>query len=66
MGDEREIQVYSFGLEPESRCLAELEELLPSAELDRADRFRFVRDRIRYVVAHGTLRRILSRFVGRP
>lgn len=65
IGDAREIQVYAFDLEPESR-LAELEELLSRAELDRADRFRFVRDRIRYVAAHGTLRRILSRFVGRP
>jgi 4'-phosphopantetheinyl transferase len=65
-GDGREIQVYSFDLEPESRCLAELEELLSRTELDRADRFRFPRDRVRYVAAHGTLRRILSRFAGRP
>jgi 4'-phosphopantetheinyl transferase len=57
------IQVYSFDVDPRSGGVAELEGLLSAAELARADRFRFANDRGRYVRTHGTLRRILARFV---
>jgi 4'-phosphopantetheinyl transferase len=37
---------------------------LSPAEQAAANRFRFERDRLHYVVAHGVLRQILSRYVG--
>ena len=37
---------------------------LSAAEQQRAQRFHFQRDRTRFIVAHGILRRLLSRYVG--
>lgn len=44
---------------------ARLEPLLSAEERARAARFRFERDRRRYTVAHGVLRRLLGRYLGR-
>lgn len=40
--------------------------VLSSAELARADRFRFERDAYRFVIRRGMLRRILSTYIGMP
>jgi 4'-phosphopantetheinyl transferase len=63
--DDRNVRVYCFSVDLEPEFLAELEALLSEQELERAARFRFARDRSRYVAAHGTLRRILGLFVQR-
>lgn len=60
-----EIRVCWFGLESPPGDLPKLERLLSRAELEQADRFRFARDRERWVTAHVTLRRILARLVRR-
>jgi len=44
----------------------DLRATLDDAELQHADRFRFARDRTQYVVAHGLVRRLLGRYLGRP
>jgi 4'-phosphopantetheinyl transferase len=44
--------------------MMELFEVLGEEERIRASRFRFERDRCRYVAAHGQLREILARYVG--
>ena len=43
---------------------ARLKSLLDAAELERAGRFRFPRDRDRFVVGRGLLRSLLGRYVG--
>ena len=43
--------------------MRELQTILTRAELDRAERFHFARDGARFVVAHGLLRVILSRYL---
>lgn len=45
--------------------IEELRELLDAAEIERANRFHFERDRARFIVAHGLLRHLLSRALGR-
>lgn len=50
---------------PDSEVKA-LRALLSADELERANAFRFSRDRDSYVVARGVLRTILGRYVGRP
>jgi len=44
----------------------DLRAMLDDAELQRADRFRFARDRLQYVVAHGLVRTLLGRYLGEP
>lgn len=44
----------------------DLRATLDNAESQRADRFRFARDRTQYVVAHGLVRALLGRYLGRP
>ncbi len=46
--------------------IEDLRLLLDAAEQERADKFRFERDRARFVVAHGLLRRLLSRALECP
>ncbi|HET9982527.1 MAG TPA: 4'-phosphopantetheinyl transferase superfamily protein [Longimicrobiales bacterium] len=41
-----------------------LRALLDAAELARAERYRFARDRTQYVVAHGLVRLLLARYLG--
>jgi 4'-phosphopantetheinyl transferase len=43
-----------------------LQDFLSSHEVDRARRFHFERDRLRYIVAHGLLRMLIGRYLGIP
>ena len=56
------LHVWAFALEGEPRLVEACRTLLVSEERQRADRFVFERDRIRYTVAHGVLRHPLSRY----
>jgi 4'-phosphopantetheinyl transferase len=59
---ERDVMVWRAHLD--SASVSEIDDLrllLDAAEQERADKFRFERDRTRFVVAHGLLRRILFR-----
>jgi len=60
---ENEVCVWHASLDT-AESHDELEGLLSGEERSRADSFRFRRDRRRYVAAHGTLRVILSRYLG--
>jgi 4'-phosphopantetheinyl transferase len=53
----------AVNLEPAT--LARLEVTLSSTERIQASKFRFLPDRTRYIFAHGVLREILSRYVGK-
>jgi 4'-phosphopantetheinyl transferase len=57
------IDVFTFALDVPS--WADCESALAPDEIDRAGRFRFVRDRRRYVVGRAQLRAILGAYVGR-
>lgn len=59
-----EIQVHAFGLAASSEVQVRCDRWLSRAEHDRVERFRFERDRYRYVIAHGYLRHILGRYCG--
>lgn len=52
------LQVFSTDLPPD--LIAELEGLLSHSELERASRFHFEADRVRFVASRGTLRTILG------
>jgi 4'-phosphopantetheinyl transferase len=54
------VHVWAFGLECSPDCIELCHGWLSAAECERADRFVFARDRDRYIVAHGVLRRLLS------
>jgi len=54
------VDVWAVNLRPEAAAMARLERLLSSGECDRANRFRFEKDRVAYIAAHGGLRRILA------
>lgn len=58
------IHVWGFILEDEPGVVEDCRALLSAQERHRADRFVFARDRSRYVVAHGVLRRLLGRYSG--
>ena len=60
-----ETDVVAFSLEVPGRVLASCEQCLAPDERARAERFRFARDRRRYVVAHAYLRVLLARFLER-
>lgn len=57
-----EVHVWAASLEQPAASERALEALLSPQELQRADRFRNERDRRRYVVAHGILRRVLASY----
>ena len=61
VGDE--IHVWQAALDREEKALAELESTLSLEEKARADRFHFVNDRNRFVVARGLLRELLGRYL---
>jgi 4'-phosphopantetheinyl transferase len=59
-----EIHVWLAGLENADICLESCADCLSPAERDRAARFKFARDRKRYLIAHGALRSILAMYLG--
>lgn len=60
---EDEVHVWRASLEADSAKVQRLEHLLSSDERERADRFHFPRDRAAFVVARGTLRHLLGRYL---
>jgi 4'-phosphopantetheinyl transferase len=59
------VDLWTVGLRPDPSALASSEGLLSPAELDRANRFHFAKDRQAYIAAHGALRTILATYLGR-
>jgi 4'-phosphopantetheinyl transferase len=57
------VDLWKAGLNPPEVSLRLLEQTLASDERTRAERFRFDRDRRRFIAARGQLRMILSRYV---
>jgi 4'-phosphopantetheinyl transferase len=60
-----EVHVWRASLDQPPPVVDRLAGLLASDEAQRAARFRFARDRDRYIVGRGLLRTLLSRYVGR-
>jgi 4'-phosphopantetheinyl transferase len=58
----REVHVWSLNLESDPDAL---EPLLSYDEIERAERFRFERDRRRYITGRGLTRTVLARYLGR-
>ena len=58
------VDLWKVPLTESEADLHRLERTLAPDERARAERFRFDRDRRRFVVAHGRLRMILARYVG--
>jgi 4'-phosphopantetheinyl transferase len=59
-----EIHVWFVGLEDADIPVENCADCLSVAERDRAARFKFARDRKRYLIAHGALRSILAMYLG--
>ena len=59
-----EVHVWRVCLEVSEFRLGELQKMLSADERERAARFRFQRDRNRFVVGRGCLRQILGRYSG--
>jgi 4'-phosphopantetheinyl transferase len=59
-----ELHVWSASLERSPVLVAQLRVLLTGDERERASRFRFERDRSRYIVGRGLLRILLGRYLG--
>jgi 4'-phosphopantetheinyl transferase len=62
--DRSQVDLWRLALDAESSWVAELESVLSVDERARAARFRFERDRRRFVAARGLLRHILGRYLG--
>jgi len=58
------VHVWCFTLQGSPNLIASCREKLSAAERERADRFVFDRDRIRYTIAHAMLRHLLSLYCG--
>jgi 4'-phosphopantetheinyl transferase len=58
-----EVHVWESSLDRPALVVRRFEELLSGDELARADRFRFERHRLRYVVGRGQLRSLLARYL---
>ena len=61
---ETTVEIYWADLDEEGVDLGRFADMLADDERDRARRFRFERDRRRYVVRRGRLRQLLSRHLG--
>lgn len=59
-----EVHVWRARLEGRAAEVGDLERLLSPNERARADRFHFLKDREQFILARGTLRRLLSRYLG--
>lgn len=59
-----EVHVWRAGLDQPTATVRRLAYTLSDDERSRAERLRFERDRTRFVVGRGTLRMILSRYLG--
>lgn len=62
LGDD--VQVWAAPLDPSAEVIRSHAALLAPDERARAERFRFERDRRRFVVARGVLRTLLGRYLG--
>ena len=58
-----EIHVWCAALDELAPGLSSFAETLSSSECDRAERFRFERDRTRFIIRHGLLRMLLGRYL---
>ncbi len=61
-----QIHVWGWPLNSPAPDLAAYIALLDQDELDRFHRFHFDRDRVRFAVAHGNMRRILGAYIDQP
>jgi 4'-phosphopantetheinyl transferase len=61
-----EVHVWRVSLERDASAVESLRGTLTPDERQRAQRFHFEHDRLRYVVARGVLRDILGRYLRRP
>ena len=59
-----EVHVWRASLDMPASRVQDQQNTLSADELCRAERFRFKKDRQRYIVAHGLLRTILSHYLG--
>jgi 4'-phosphopantetheinyl transferase len=64
--EEHEVHVWSRGLDVTPHRLEHLASYLSADEHERASRFRFQRDRDRFVSGRGQLRELLGRYLGKP
>src|SRR5579883_1567651 len=60
------VHLWQAALDQPAATVVLLEQLLSDDERARADRFRFERDRRRFIVARGILRSLLARYTNRP
>ena len=65
LGD-RQVHVWAAGLEAEEGLVTEWGKILSPSEQERAAKFKFERDRSRWVAARATLRRLLSGYLDVP
>jgi 4'-phosphopantetheinyl transferase len=63
--DERAVDLWWIDLAANPESVSELALVLDGRERERADQFRFSRDRARFIVARSALRYILARYEGR-
>lgn len=66
LGDGEEVHVWFAPLDQPTDRLDALRAVLSADERQRATRFRFERDRERFVAAHGALRLVLERYMDAP
>lgn len=62
----RAVHIWRISLERPSESSDQFDPILSKAELTRAARLHFERDRLRYVISHYALRDILSRYLNQP
>ena len=62
--EDRTIHVWGFSLDGSAAVVEQCRVWLSGAEQARAGRFIYHQDRVRYVLAHGGLRGVLSRYAG--
>jgi 4'-phosphopantetheinyl transferase len=62
--EEGTVHIWRLNLDLTVEQLHRMWQLLSAEESERAERFRFQRDRIRFIAAHGALRLILGTYVG--